>query len=64
MLRVSSSMKFVPEGCIINKGMYIEILHRFRDAVKRNASKSFMSIGESVSLPKRTTLKKILCKQM
>jgi hypothetical protein len=64
MLRVTSSMKFVPEGCTINKGMYVEVLHRFRDAVKRNASTSFMSIGKSVSLPKKTALKEILCKQM
>jgi hypothetical protein len=29
----------------------------------RNASKSFMNVGKSVSLSKRTTLKETLCKE-
>jgi hypothetical protein len=35
---------------------------RYRKIVSRNVSKSFTNIGKSVSLPKGTTLKQMLCK--
>jgi hypothetical protein len=37
-------------------------LTRYRETVSRNASESFMDVGKSMSLPKGTILKEMLCK--